>query len=97
MKGILDVNIPQPMLVIRGSLAAPKDAFLVIEKQVFSKVTDIKKGSFILLASFFVFNMEYTKSLTNYYTFLEYFYLNLKVPKGKTKLHTFISQLHSIC
>ena len=89
------MKVPQPMLVVRGSLSKPKDVFLVVEKNLLCKITNIKMGYLILLAGFFVFNMQYTTTLVNVYTFLECFFLDLKVPKGKSRINSFMAQLHN--
>lgn len=89
-------KIPQPVIAVRGSLLNPKDAFLVVEYRILSKITDMKMCCLALLSSFFVFNMHYTETLTNFYTFLECLYLGQPPPKSKTKVRNLVSLIGSM-
>lgn len=59
----------EPTIVVRGSLASIKDAYLVIEKQVLCKIPEMKEVVLILLASFYVFNFHYTNGFSNLFVF----------------------------
>lgn len=88
-----ELLIPQPCIMVRGSMAEPKEAFLCIERTVLCKAPCCEIP-LILMAAFYVFNMEYTQGLINVYTFLEYTLLNHSLPKdGKTKLKQFLAQM----
>ncbi len=36
-----EVPVPQPLIVVRGTISKPKDTFLVADKMVLSKIKDI--------------------------------------------------------
>ena len=86
--------MPQPSILIRGSISKPKDAFLVIEKSVICK---IKEGCqwipLILLASYYVFNIHYPVGVVNFYKFIECIVLQFKPPKERTRLNNLLMQL----
>lgn len=77
---------PQPLVIIRGTAADPKDAFLVCEKQVLSKVAagDLP---IVLFATYYVFNMQYCSGWTNFFSFFEVLSINAAPPK-RAKLNT---------
>ena len=83
----------EPTIVIEGSLAGIKEAYLVIEKEVLCKIPKIKEAVLILLASFYVFNINYTSGLFNLFMFLEYHIMGRPVPSDKTKVQNFLAQL----
>jgi len=85
--------IPQPCILIRGSIGNPKDEFLVIEKSLICKVKDCKWIPLILLASFYVFNIHYPIGLVNFYTFMECIILQFKPPKERTRINNVLVQL----
>ena len=86
-------NYITPTVMIKGSFPQPKEAFLVVEKEVLCKIPNISEAGLILLATFYVFNMKYTHGTTNVFIFLENYFMGMKVPKDKTKVGHFISQL----
>ena len=51
--------------MVWGSLAAPKDPFLIIEKSVNCQMC------LLLIGTFYVVNMVYTKGLNNFFCFME--------------------------
>ncbi len=86
--------MPQPVIVVKGSLQNPKEAFLVADK---IHICKIKFGNIplVLMAAFYVFNVHYTPGCSNFYSFLESYFLSVKLPK-KARLGNFVSQLDSI-
>lgn len=82
--------------MIRGTFENPKDGFLVVEKTFLAKIPSIMDVPLILLAAFYIFDMQYTIGLTNLYTFLEYYLLGKKIPKGKTRIAHLVSKLHHL-
>ena len=58
------------------------------------KLPNCNESPLLLVASFYIFHMEYTQGLTNVYTFLEYTLLDKALPKdGKTKVKHFLAQI----
>lgn len=82
---------PQPLVIIQGTAADPKDAFLVCEKQVLSKVAagDLP---IVLFATYYVFNMQYCSGCTNFFSFFEVLFINAAPPK-RAKLNHFLNML----
>ena len=66
---------------------------MIVEKQVLCKIPNITQAPLILLATFYVFNMEYTRGTSNVFIFLEYYFMGIRAPKEKTKVGNFVSQL----
>ena len=89
-----NVKSPQPIVLVRGQITSPKDAFLCIEGQKLCELP-LEEVPFILLCSFFVFNIQYTNSCTNLFSFLEYIFLELTLPK-RTKLQHFVTSISSV-
>ena len=83
----------EPTIVIKGSVSLVKDAYLVIQKEVLYKIPEMNEVVLILLASFYVFNMHYTKGFSNLFMYLEYHIMGRPVPRDKTKVHNFLAQL----
>jgi len=80
---------PQPLVIIRGTAADPKDAFLICEKQVLSKVAagDLP---IVLFATYYVFNMQYCSGCTNF-SFFKVLFINA-APK-RAKFNHFLNML----
>jgi len=91
----IQLKLLTPVVIVKGTLSDPKEAYLTIEREILCKVP-IKEIPMILLASFYVFDMKFTQGLTNVFMFLEHYFLGFKVPKEKTKVKNFISQLAHI-
>ena len=83
----------EPTIVVRGSLTSIKDAYLVVQKQVVCKIPRIKEAILILLASFYIFNMNYTRGFSNLFMVLECYIMGRAIPSDKTKVHNFLAQL----
>ena len=90
------LKVPQPCIIIRGSLSKPKDAFLAAEQVVLCKIpyACMREIGLILLTSFYSFNMHYTQGLTNLFTFMKCYVFGHKVPKEKTRIGHLMAQLH---
>ena len=43
----------------------------------------LEKAPYILLAAFYVFNMQYMSGCTNVFSFLEYLFVDVPVPKRR--------------
>lgn len=83
----------EPTIVIKGSLTSIKDAYVLVQKQVVCRIPKMKEAVLILLASFYVFNMNYTKGFSNLFMFLECYIMGRAIPSDKTKVHNFLAQL----
>ena len=74
-----ELNQPQPLLVVEGTLESPKRCFIMAEETSVLQ-GEVTNAIAMLLASFFVFNIHYPPGLSNFYTVLEVFMLR-QVPK----------------
>ena len=81
----------QPLVILRETPTKVKDAHLVCEKMVLTKVVP-QDLPIILFAAYYVFNMQYCSGCTNFFTFLEVIFLNATPPK-RTKLNSFLNML----
>ena len=91
------VEFPQPCLIVRKMIEdprAPTEAYVATEGQVLCKVP-LEQAPFVLLSTFYTFNMQYTNGCTNFYSFLEYLFLET-VPPKRSKLQYFITSLANI-
>lgn len=84
----------QPIAIVRGVTENPKDAFIVTEGQLLLKVP-LEKIPFILLTTFYVFNMQYPSGCTNFFSFLEFFFLDVTPPR-RSKLQHFITSITNV-
>lgn len=85
---------PQPFVIVRGTSRCIKDAFLVCEKMVLSKIKPFDLP-IILFAAYYVFNMQYCSGCTNFFTFLEVLFINAAPPK-RAKLNHFINMIEHV-
>ncbi len=58
------IPVPQPIVIVRGRLAAIKDCYLMVEKTILCKV-EPTNVPLVLLAAFYVFNMHYMPGFSN--------------------------------
>lgn len=79
---------PQPVVMVRGTQVKVKDAFLVCEKMVLSRI-DADDIPLMLFATYYVFNIRYPIGCTN---FLEVIFINATPPK-RARLNHFINML----
>lgn len=86
--------MPQPLIIVKGCLQEPKEAYLVVDRMILCKLK-LANVPLALLAAFYVFNVHYTPGCSNFYTFLESYFLSLKPPK-KARIGNFLSQLNGI-
>ena len=84
------------MAIIRGQglTSKPKDAYIATEGLVLCKVP-IQQVPFVLLSTYYVFNMQYSHGCSNFFSFLEFLFLGIKPPK-RTKLQHFITGLTNV-
>ena len=85
---------PQPVIIVRGEKNRIKDAFIVTESHLLCKVP-VLELPFLLLATFYIFNMQYPSGCTNFYSFLEFFFLGIEPPK-RSKLQHFITSISNV-
>lgn len=81
------VPVPQPTLVVRGNLWEDKDTFLFVDKMLVCKLdyTD-NTVPLLLLAAFYVFNVEYMPGCVNVFQLLEAYILeNFLIEKKPTR------------
>lgn len=89
----VDIPVPQPLMVVRGSLQHPKDVYLAADKVLICKV-EIDHIPVALMAAFYTFNVQYTPGLANFFTFMETYLLDINPPK-LTRISNFLAQLNS--
>lgn len=85
---------PQPVILIQGTQANVKSAFLICEKMVLSKI-DAVDIPIVLFAAYYVFNIKYASGCTNLFSFLEVIFINAPPPK-RAKINHFINMLEHI-
>ena len=84
----------QPIVIIRGTPKHPKDAHLVCERSLLSKI-NVADLPIALFATYYVFNMQYCAGCTNFFSFLEAIFLNIAAPK-KTKINHLLNMLDNL-
>ena len=89
-----ELDQPQPLILVRGTVKKPKEAYLVSEQVVMSKVK-MEEIPVNLFATYYVFNMEYCPGARNFFGFLETIFLNIPVQK-KTKINHLLNMLDNI-
>lgn len=82
-----------PNVIVRGTIAQVKDAFLVIDKQILCKLPSMTEAVLILLACFYVFNKKHEEGFSNLFIFLEYSILGHSIPNKRTRVNNFLAQL----
>ena len=89
----MHVEFPQPVIIIRGNLLHPRDAFIVAERQIICQLpfSDIPFG---LLSAFYVFNMQDTYSCNNFYSFLDYYFTGRA--SKRSRLQHFITSVSNV-
>lgn len=88
-----DVITEEPTIVVRGNIAKPRDAYLVVEREVLCKLPNMTKVPLILLASYYVFNKTHIGPLSNLFVLMEYYFMRRSVPTKKTRVQLFLAQL----
>ena len=88
-----DTPVPQPVMVVRGSLQQPNDVYLAADKVLILKI-EINHIPVALMAAFYFFNVQYTPGLANFFAFMETYFLGIKPPK-LTTISNFLAQLNS--
>lgn len=88
-----ELNQPQPLLVVEGTLQSPKRCFIMAEATSVLQ-GDVTNAVAMLLSSFFVFNMHYPPGLSNFYTVLEVLLLRQIPKKCPITVSTVLSQLN---
>ena len=77
--------------MIRGTRLKVKDAFLICEKIVLSRI-EVADIPLILFAAYYVFNIVYPIGCTNFFSFFEVIFLNSTPPK-RARLNHLINML----
>ena len=70
--------------------------FLVVDKTIICEIQQFVDIPFILMASFFVFNICYRKGCTNLYSFMEIVTLNYPPSGASASVKHFLSSLSNI-
>lgn len=88
------IKLPQPVLLVRGEITMPKDAHIITEGHVLSELP-FEDLLYVLLCCFYSFNMQYTHSCTNFYSFIEHLFLEV-VPPKRVRLQHFLTSINNI-
>ena len=72
------VSTAQPCLLARCGEGKVKDIYLAIEKTIICQVK-VEQSILLLFSSFYVFNLHYIASCTNFYHFFEILFLRKKL------------------
>ena len=88
-----ELQQPQPLLVVEGTLAKPARCFLMAEGTPVLQ-GQVKNAAALLLASFFVFNLHYPPGLANFYTVLEVLLLKQSPKKCPITVSNVLSRLN---
>ena len=67
--------LPQPIALVRGELKTPEMLLFLLSQSLCR--APLENLPYILLCSFYAFNVQYSNGCTNFYSFLEYIFLNL--------------------
>ena len=79
-------------MVVVGTFKAPKQSFLIIDGEIVDEI-ELQDIPLMLLSSFFVFNICYTRGCSNVYTFLEHALFNLQHKKLPPSVEHFLASL----
>ena len=89
----VDILVPQPVVLVRGSVEEPKDAYLAADRVILCKVAT-ENALLALMAAFYSFNVEYTPGCTNFFAFIDSYFLGHKLPK-RSRISNFFAQFNS--
>ncbi len=67
---VSEKNQSEPFLLVTGNMEEPEQCFLVVDQEILFE-SDIMDSVLSIISAFFVFNICYTKSMNNVFTFLE--------------------------
>ena len=87
------IILPQPVILIRGSVQEPKEAYLATDKVILCKLS-MENALLALMAAFYSFNVQYTPGCTNFFSFIDTYFLDHKMPK-RSRISNFLAQLNS--
>jgi len=90
-----DLTCPQPVVMVRGSVEQPREAFLVCEKTILSQVPG-EDVALVLFATYYAFNMQYPCGCSNVFAFLEVLFLNSTPPPKRTKLYHILNMFGKV-
>ena len=79
-------------MVVVGTFKAPKQSFLIIDGEIVDEI-ELQDIPLVLLSSFFVFNICYTRGCSNVYTFLEHALFNLHHKRLPPSVEHFLASL----
>ena len=92
---VAEISTPQPCLIVRQSCGKVKDSFLVIERQIISKVQTID-AAIVLFATFYVFNVHFPDGCANVFGALETMLLDRPVNGRKPRISAYLNRLNRI-
>ena len=79
--------------MIRTEDGTVKDCFLIVEKKVVAKLSEVKNALFTLHSSFYVFNVNYPVGCNTLYSLFDYFFLKKKVVGRKPRITALLAEL----
>ena len=81
-----ELPYPGPVLLVRGSIQAHKDIYLVCNRSCLCKVS-LANIPLILFACFYVFHLQYSEGCTTFFSFFDSFFLDHKVVRRPRLTH----------
>ncbi len=94
-KAIAEKGQSEPYVLVVGTYQEPVQSFLIVDSIVTVEIIDCRDILSILLSSFFVFNVCYTKGCKNLYLFFEYALLNIVNRKLPPSVTHFLASLNT--
>ena len=91
-KAATSVAVPQPCIIVRGTLESISTSFLVIEREIYCEIPP-NEAVIALLCAFYVYNIEYTPGCSNTFAFFESVFFNNTAKGTRRRLATLMSQL----
>jgi hypothetical protein len=73
-------HLKQPFICCMGTMEAPVNYWLVIDREIILCGNDFTKAFVNLFSSFYVFNLNYPQYLASFFGFFEECVFNIKVP-----------------
>ena len=89
---MLEKSQPQPYLLSTGDINCCNQLFLIVDCEIVCEVP-MDCIPFILLLSYFVYNICYVKGCANMYSFFEVIFLDANADKSPASIKHFLTAL----
>ena len=91
-KAARSVAVPQPCIIVRGTLETISTSFLVIEREIYCEIPP-REAVLALLCAFYVYNIEYTPGCSNLFAFFESVFFKNTIKGTRRRLAILMAQL----